>query len=464
MRGAKTLVNDIHSQLNPTQVDDVVPVDSAAAIRGAVARSAAEGKPLAVCGGRHAMGGQQFCAGGILLDTRRLGRVLAFDRERGTIDLEAGIEWPALVAYLERQEGGPSWAIRQKQTGADRFSLGGSVSANAHGRGLATGPLVEDVESFELVDADGVLRGSSRDEDRELFRLVVGGYGLFGVLYSVRLRLVRRRKVERVVEVRTIEGLMAAFEERIAAGFLYGDFQFATDPASEDFLRTGVFSCYRPVDDATPIPPGQRVLSLDDWRNLVYLAHADKSRAFELYAQHYLATSGQIYYSDEHQLSEYVDDYHRALDAALDAVHPGTEMITVVYVPRDRLSDFMAEAAEDFRTHGVEVIYGTIRLIEQDRETFLAWAREHFAGVIFNLHVTHSPEGMEASAAAFRRLIDMAIARGGSYFLTYHRYATRGQVERCYPQFAEFLAKKREYDPAERFQSDWYRHYRELFA
>ena len=464
MRGAKTLVNDIHSQLNPTQVDDVVPVDSAAAIRGAVARSAAEGKPLAVCGGRHAMGGQQFCAGGILLDTRRLGRVLAFDRERGTIDLEAGIEWPALVAYLERQESGPSWAIRQKQTGADRFSLGGSVSANAHGRGLATGPLVEDVESFELVDADGVLRSSSRDRDQELYRLVVGGYGLFGVLYSVRLRLVRRRKVERVVEVRTIEGLMAAFEERIAAGFLYGDFQFATDPASEDFLRTGVFSCYRPVDDATPIPPGQRVLSLDDWRNLVYLAHADKSRAFELYAEHYLATSGQVYYSDEHQLSEYVDDYHRALDATLDAVHPGTEMITEVYVPRDRLSDFMAEAAEDFRTHGVEVIYGTIRLIEQDPETFLAWARERFAGVIFNLHVTHSPEGMEASAAAFRRLIDMAIARGGSYFLTYHRYATRGQVERCYPQFAEFLAKKREYDQAERFQSDWYRHYRELLA
>jgi hypothetical protein len=61
-------------------------------------------------------------------------------------------------------------------------------------------------------------------------------------------------------------------------------------------------------------------------------------------------------------------------------------------------------------------------------------------------------------------LIDLAKERGGSYFLTYHKWATRVQVEGCYPQFSEFLRLKRRYDPQERFQSDWYRHYRRLFA
>ncbi len=37
-------------------------------------------------------------------------------------------------------------------------------------------------------------------------------------------------------------------------------------------------------------------------------------------------------------------------------------------------------------------------------------------------------------------------------------------MEAGYPQFAEFLRLKRTYDPQERFQSDWYRHYREMFA
>ena len=276
------------------------------------------------------------------------------------------------------------------------------------------------------------------------------------------LRLVPRRKVERVVEVRSIDGLLAAFDERIRSGFLYGDFQFATDPGSDDFLSRGVFSCYRPVPDDTPMPACQRALSLDDWKGLLYLAHTSKSEAFERYAAHYLATSGQIYYSDGHQMGEYIDDYHVELDRVLGAAHAATEMISELYVPRDRLSEFVAGVAEDFRRTGVDVIYGTIRLIERDDETFLPWARDRFACIIFNLHTEHTPEGLERAADAFRSLIDAASSKGGSYFLTYHRWATKEQLLRCYPQFPAFLEKKLEYDPEERFQSDWYRHYREL--
>jgi FAD/FMN-containing dehydrogenase len=94
----------------------------------------------------------------------------------------------------------------------------------------------------------------------------------------------------------------------------------------------------------------------------------------------------------------------------------------------------------------------------------LGVALRWYACTIFNLHTVHSPEGLQRSENAFRRLIDMAARRGGSYYLTYHRYATRKQVESCYPQFAEFLRLKKRYDPEERFQSDWYRHYRTMFA
>ena len=104
------------------------------------------------------------------------------------------------------------------------------------------------------------------------------------------------------------------------------------------------------------------------------------------------------------------------------------------------------------------------RLIERDTESVLAWAREPWACVIFNLHVVHTAEGVARGAAHFRRLIDLAIAHGGSYFLTYHRWATRRQVERCHPRLVEGLRAKRRHDPEERFQSEWYRHYRTMFA
>ena len=457
-------VNDIHSQLNEAEVEEVLEVDSLEAVQAAIGRARSLGKPVAVCGGRHAMGGQQFCAGGLLVDTRGLAGVLGFDPERGTIEVEAGIQWPELYAYLLSDEaGGGGWGFAQKQTGADRLTVGGAVSANVHGRALAMRPIVADVESLVLVDASGEPRTCSRSADPELFSLVVGGYGLFGVVYSVTLRLEPRRKLERVVEVREIGGLIEAFDERMRSGFLYGDFQFATDPESDEFLRRGVFSCYRPVSDETPLPAGQRALSTDDWKKLLYLAHTDKSEAFARYAEHYLATSGQIYFSDGHQLSEYIDDYHVELDGLLGAANRATEMISELYVPRARLSDFVDDVAEEFRRRSVDVIYGTIRLIERDGETFLPWARDRFACIIFNVHTEHTPEGLEASAEAFRSLISTAIGLGGSYFLTYHRWATREQLLHCYPQFGGFLAKKRAYDPEELFQSDWYRHYRALF-
>ena len=458
------VVNDLHSELNAAEVAEVVSVSSLEEVRAGIARASTLGVPVAVAGGRHAMGGQQFCTGGLVLDTRRLNRILHFDTERGLIEVEAGIQWPALIEYLETAQAGLSspWAIAQKQTGADRLSIGGTISANAHGRGLAMKPFVSDVESLVLVKANGETVECSRDINYELFRLVAGGYGLFGCIYSATLRLTLRRMLERVVELAKIDDLVRRFNERISNGFLYGDFQFAIDDTSEDFLRTGVFSCYRPVEWEQPPPADQQVLSQRDWRRLIALAHTDKRLAFKLYSEHYLATSGQIYYSDRHQLAYYEDGYHRWLDETLGATHHATEMITELYVPRDRLADFVAAASEDFRKHHVNVIYGTIRLIERDDVSFLPWASESWACVIFNLHTVHTSDGIAHSAEAFRRLIDLAIERDGKYYLTYHRWATREQVERCYPQLRQFLKLKREYDPDERFQSDWYRHYRNL--
>jgi FAD/FMN-containing dehydrogenase len=458
-------VNDIHSQLNPTRVLGISQPRSLEEVQGIIRSARKDRKMISVSGGRHAMGGQQFGSDTQLIDIRHLNRVLNLDHKNGILEVEAGIEWPELIdGYLKLQsENGPTWGIAQKQTGADRLTIAGTIAANAHGRGLTMKPFVSDVESFVLVDATGTARKCSRTENPELFRLVHGGYGLFGVVTSVQLRLAPGRKVERKVEIRTVDDLIAAFEKRIGEGFLYGDFQFSIERDSDDFLHRGVFSCYRPVPIDTLIPSAEKQLTDENWRQLLYLAHADQKQAFKRYADYYLSTNGQVYWSDLHQLSIYPDNYHREIDAKLHAPYPATEMITEIDVPRSALAGFLEEVREDFRKNGTELIYGTVRLIERDDESFLAWAKQPYACTIFNLHMVHSPEGLQRSELAFRRLIDMAARRGGTYYLTYHRYATRTQVESCYPQFTEFLRLKRKYDPEERFQSDWYRHHRAMF-
>ena len=462
---AGEMCNDRHSHLNATPMRGRIAPRTVKDVVSAVERVGREGESMSIAGSCHAMGGQQFARDAWLLDTRSLNQVLSFDRHRGIIHAQAGITWPDLMRHyvIEQRDGASAWGIRQKQTGADRLTLGGAVAANIHGRGLTYAPFVGDIEALEVVLADGSVVECDRNRNGALFRRIVGGYGLFGVVTSVKLRLVPRQKVERVVELGRIERIIERFDQRIAAGYLYGDFQFSTAAEDRDFLSRGVFSCYRAVDPNTPIPANQIRLSPADWRRLLYLAHRNKMRAFNEFADFYLQSSGQIYWSDTHQLSVYLDDYHERLDGAMQAPVAGSEMITELYVPRDRLASFMADVRRDFLRHRVDLVYGTVRLIEPDTETALPWARERFACVIFNLHVDHDVRGIASSASAFRRLIDIAIHHRGNYFLTYHRHATAEQVRTCYPMFTEFLAAKRQLDPHEVFQSDWYRHYRGMF-
>lgn len=458
-------VNDMHSQLNLTRVHRVERPESLEQLRRVIEVARADRLPICLAGARHSMGAQQFATNACLIDARGLNRVLEFDPQAGTVEAEAGIQWPELIQALIKMQGDRAgiWTIRQKQTGADRLTLAGALSSNIHGRGLRMKPFVDDIESFTILDADGQLRRCSRTENADWFRLAVGGYGLFGAIYSIQLRLVRRRKMRRVVRMITVEQLVDAFDQQTAAGFEFGDLQFAIDPHSPDFLRRGVFSCYEPVTDAVQIAPDQKRLSREDWRRLVYLAHADPSRGFAEYASYYARTDGQIYWSDLHQLTEYVEDYHRELDERLHSKCPGSEIISEVYVPKEQLVGFTRRAAEDFRKHGAQIIYGTIRRIEADRETFLPWARRDYSCLVLNVHTEHSPLGVAHSASAFRRLIDLAIEHDGSFYLTYHKFARRDQVEACYPRFQEFLQEKERRDPEGCFQSDWFRHYRKLF-
>ncbi len=460
------LLNDVHSRLNATPVAEVATPKTTEEVVALVKRAIAEKRGISISGARHSMGGQQWARESLHLDMRGLNRFLALDTEHGLVRAEAGITWPALVDALEKAQAGkePMLSITQKQTGADELTLGGAVSTNIHGRGLHWRPFVQDLESVTLVDAAGEVRKVSRTENPELFTLVVGGYGLFGVITEVEVRLTPRAKLERVVEVTGIEGITQRIEERMRDGFVLGDFQFCPDETSDKFLREGVFSCYRPAMVDAPMPAAQLSLKPEAWRKLILKAHTDKGGAWNDYTTYYRKTNGQHYWLDRAQFNHYDPDYEERIQAATPGVPAGSLMISEVYVPRPLLEDFMAASAEDFRKNHTNVIYGTVRFIKRDGETFLPWAKDDYACIVFNLRVTHTPEGVEKARGEFRRLIDRALARGGNFFLTYHRWATKEQMLQGYPQFPLFLKLKKKYDPEERFQSEWYRYWRGVFS
>src|SRR5713101_3204222 len=130
-----SVVNEIHSQLNSTRVSEILQPRFLEDVQNIVRTARKDRKVVSVAGGRHAMGGQQFCIDALLIDMRKLTRVLNLDPKRGVMEVEAGIEWPELIdGYLALQNGdAQTWGIAQKQTGADRLTMSGTIAANAHG-------------------------------------------------------------------------------------------------------------------------------------------------------------------------------------------------------------------------------------------------------------------------------------------------------------------------------------------
>src|SRR5258708_20012930 len=93
------IVNDLHSQLNPTRVDRVVEPETLDAARAAIAAAKGDNRVVCIAGGRHAMGAHAFATHGVLIDIRKLDRVLGFDMEPGQIEVEPTMQYPKLLPH-----------------------------------------------------------------------------------------------------------------------------------------------------------------------------------------------------------------------------------------------------------------------------------------------------------------------------------------------------------------------------
>ena len=452
-------LNDVQSRLNETEMVQVVAPATVQEIGSAIAEASAQGLAVCPAGALHSMGGQQFTSGGVSINSSRLTEIGPMDSDSATVWVQAGVKWPELVQWLRaEQEGQPDeLTIIQKQTGADEMTLGGAISSNIHGRVLGRMPIVADIDAFYLTLATGHRVECSRSENSELFRSVIGGYGLFGVVDAILLRLEPRSQVVRRVREIPISDVIDALEDQMRLGATYGDFQYATDENSPDFMAKGILSTYTPPGAAMAIPKDQVGLSTEDWVRLYALAHTAKSQAYTEYATHYRQTDGQVYWSDEHQFSPYLPEAGPTLARQLGWSIPASLMISELYVPRGRFEQFMDAARRAMLETGANLVYGTVRLIEAEDETVLRWAKQDYACIIFNLLVEHTPNGIERAETQFRSLIDCALEEGGCYYLTYHRWARRDQLERAYPEFRRFMELKDQCDPRGVFDSDWYR-------
>jgi FAD/FMN-containing dehydrogenase len=431
-------VNDV-SQLNPIAVERVVRPRTIAEVQQLVAGHAG---PISIGGARHSMGGQIGTEGALALDMRELNHVVHFDPEARLIEVEAGTTWRQIQQVIDPE----NLALRIMQSYAN-FTVGGSLSVNAHGRYVNQGPLINAVRSLEIVLADGSLVEASPEKNADVFFGAIGGYGGLGVIVTATLELVANEPLETHIARMPIAEYPAFFEREIrhsqSAVMHNGDFY----PPKYDEVTSITFSrTEQPVTVKQRLQPEnasywKERLALF-WLSELPFGPTLRERVIDPTRLH----EGRVVWRNYEASYDVADVEPRSRKRS-------TYLLQEYFVPVAQFGAYAAKLGAILSSHDVNVINVSIRHASPDRGSLLAWAREEcFAFVIFYKQDVDE-KAREEVRSWTRELIDAALDAGGSYYLPYQIYATDEQFHRAYPRMPEFVALKRKLDPGYKFRN-----------
>lgn len=183
------------SRLNLTKVDTIIDVsgnrDSMInQLRAALKYSNQNKIPISIAGAKHSMGGHTMYPNGIQINMRPYKK-MQIDTVNDVLTIGSGALWEDAIDYLDNFN--RSIAVMQAFSS---FSIGGSISVNGHGWQKNCPPISWSVVSFTLMNYRGEIVNCSRTENQELFSLVLGGYGLFGIILDVKLKIVANENLQ----------------------------------------------------------------------------------------------------------------------------------------------------------------------------------------------------------------------------------------------------------------------------
>lgn len=453
-RAKDPLVATDVARLLPTRVLRIDRVRKVEQLEAILREAKERNWKVSIAGSRHSQGGHTYYDGGVVLNMKDFDRVLALDRDRKTITVEAGATWDDVQRYINPY----GLAVKVMQS-SYIFTIGGTMSANAHGRDLDKTSFVETVLSFHLMLPDGSIVNVSRTENPELFRLVIGGYGMFGVILDATLQLTDDAVLERraaVIDYREFPAHFARLKADPAVVLMLARPSFA----GGTFLREMTVTTWNRTDKTAE---GIHVLGEEQHvlRDKLFFGLSRKfdwAKDLRWILQKKVESSpGRTKLISRNNAMRPPETPLELLDYYSDA---DTDIIQEYYVPIRNFVPFMDEFRRILADGRMNVISSTIRYVKANDETELAYAPKEDAFAIIQMsNAGLSAEGQRQAETVTQQLVDAAIRFGGSYYLTYQLYPTREQMWRAYPNARHVFERKRFYDGEERFMSKFYEKY-----
>lgn len=437
------------SHLMPVKIKKVVQGKEVETLKAVLEEAKEKQLPISIAGKQHSMGGHTYYENGIVLDLTEFRRILAFDANKKTIRVQSGVTWDDIQKYVNPY--GLAVKVMQSQ---NIFTVGGSLSVNAHGRDIRYGSLIDTVRSFRLLKADGEIITVKPEDD--LFTAVIGGYGLFGVILDVELSLTKDELYKMETTPLDYREYSHYFQKHVKGNKDVRMHLARISTAKKHFLKDMYVTNYtlssdQDIESHRELKEDQLVMPLKFMLGLSRRFDMGKVLLWNLQKQYFQSQNDQLITRNNVMRSDSAFlEYENESD---------TDVLQEYFVPVDRFGAYIDEMRDFLKEEDLNLMNITIRYVQQNENADLSYAKQDMFALVLLVNYGFKKEEKAEAERIIRKMTDITLRHDGSYYLPYMPYQTKEQMKRAYPKTDVFFQKKKQADPDGRFINYFYERY-----
>lgn len=422
------------------------------------------GNSVGLRGGGNSYGDAAMNDENILLDLRRMNRILDWNPETGVVRVEPGTTISKLWQYILEDGWWPPVV-----TGTMMTTIGGCAAMNVHGKNAwQRGPIGDQILAFEMMLSSGEIITCSREENSDLFLAAIGGAGMLGIFTSLTLQM--KRVYSGLLRVYTqaqpnLNGMFSYFERYVDQSdyivgwmdaFTKGNALGRGDVHRADYLAEG--------EDPNP----QQTMRLENqhlpdtmfglfpksaiWLGMRPFMNNLGTRFINMakyYAGHWGGNKAYLQpHAAYHFLLDYVPNWKRAYGAGgLIQYQP--------FIPKENAPDAFAEILRRCQKHGLPN-YLTVFKRHRPDDFLLTHALDGYS-MAMDFRVTKRNRTRLVGLA--RELDEIVLASNGRFYFAKDS-TLRPEVARAYlgeQAITQFATLKQKYDPDHLLQTNLWR-------
>lgn len=410
------------------------------------------GKKVSIAGVQHSQGGHTYYKDGIVIDMKSFNKILKIDKKNKQVRVEAG----AVISDIQKAVVKEGLAMQVSQS-LPIFSIGGSLSVNGHGRDIRYGSMASTVDKMTIITPTGQLKKLTKKEHAEQMALILGGYGLFGVIVDVTLNLTNDEiyKYEsKELQVSDYESYLKNVLSQPEIAMHYARLSvdrkhFLQDMYAMNYYKTGE----KPTTDKLK---EESLIHLSKWGlDLGRQGGASETLFWNVQKKLFATQSGNEITRNNAMRSE---------STFMEYTKSGSvEVLQEFFIPIDDFNEFIDDlkkwlpaddADEVVKLHNI-----TLRILLEDKATKMNYAREPMIAFVLLIQHPTSEKGIDEAKTYIQKWTDTALNHNGTYYLPYYPYQTIEQFKKAYPQAQQLKMLKDEVDPNHILINNFYENY-----